>query len=699
MFVNDMFSTRRKLMPPVGSPVDFVGGEIHTAELSKLAQSPDLHNHLQKDKLPIPATQDRERYHGERHYEYWLSGLYDYLQIKEVLPDFDFEHATILDFGGATGRVSRHFFCQEKCSRIVICDVRISNIDWVLRFFPKEFAAFKNSWLPVLPLPDESVDLVVGFSVFTHIDAEELAWLMELKRVLKPDGILYVTVHNNATWEVLPSTFVYQALMESKEFQQVYQPGTDLVERMAFRYSENNVYNCNTFHPDSYIREVWGRFFRQLHILPKHHTYQSSVIMTMDGTRSFVTRASVLRESANTGRGVVQQSARYLETATRYFNSQQYALAIPVLREALKIEPSNHDALWYLGLALVELGELEGAEQTFLQAITHHGKNARFYAQLGRVMRLRGDFVRAEEFYRQALTLAPEDMVCHAELALVLRAQDKIMDALPHFEAGVDYFYVNTEGQQQAAIENGVPAIFSSFLWKSGGTFLANTIHSLTGAPVTMYTAQLQYNYFFTYLIESGLRKFLRGGSFAHNHIPATEYNLDIMKRCGVKKIWIHLRDPRQVLVSSFFHTKGEGQGQGAVADQRREEAFKLVDYAVAHYGAKEGITTEWMIDNHYKTTLNWISDWLKASEEPWLEVFFTTFEEMVKDEVAFVARVFDYWGVPSHIAIKVQKDKPEDRFRKGKVDEWRSFLEQEHQEILTERMPKEFFARFGWEK
>ena len=44
----------------------------------------DLESYIGEDPYPIPATADREGYHGERHYDYWLSGLKDYLLLKRT---------------------------------------------------------------------------------------------------------------------------------------------------------------------------------------------------------------------------------------------------------------------------------------------------------------------------------------------------------------------------------------------------------------------------------------------------------------------------------------------------------------------------------------------------------------------------------------------------------------------------------------
>jgi SAM-dependent methyltransferase len=277
-----MLSVRRRSEAPVGRPRDFLDGEIFEPQLVELYQSIPFQDYVSKDNLPIPSNQDREGYYGERHLEYWLSGLYDYLGTIGSLQNGSIKDRRLLDFGGATGRVSRHFYCQGRCTDIFLCDVNINHVDWLVEHFPEDFKVFKNTALPNLPLPDASIDLAIAFSVFTHMDFYELAWLMELRRILRPGGILYVTVHNDDTWNILPSTWVYQVLMQSREFRTRYVPGSPLTERFAVRYSEEDAYNCNTFHPNTYIRRVWGRMFSVSEILPLRHSYQSGVVLKND---------------------------------------------------------------------------------------------------------------------------------------------------------------------------------------------------------------------------------------------------------------------------------------------------------------------------------------------------------------------------------------------------------------------------------
>jgi ubiquinone/menaquinone biosynthesis C-methylase UbiE len=277
--VKDIFSIRRSLDPPVGVPRDFLGSAVHDTHLAEIASSTLMPARIQRDTMPIPSTRDREGYYGDRHFEFWLSGMSDYLKVKESCTDIDWVGAKILDFGGATGRVARHFYAQENMGEVMVCDVNINNIDWVIENFPSGFAAFKSSPVPSLPISDNYFDLVIAFSVFTHMGEYELAWLYELRRVLKPGGVLYVSVHNDETWCMLPSTGLYSSLMTSEDFRKVYSPKSELSERHVFEYSSESAYNCHTFYPNSYIHRVWSKIFRIVHILPGHHGYQSAVVM------------------------------------------------------------------------------------------------------------------------------------------------------------------------------------------------------------------------------------------------------------------------------------------------------------------------------------------------------------------------------------------------------------------------------------
>jgi SAM-dependent methyltransferase len=278
----DSFGVRRPLEPPAGIARDVRCEKIEEQPLARIAALLELERWLERDTLPIPATSDREYYHGDRHFEYWLSGIDDCLKIQASCPEVPWSGARLLDFGGATGRVSRHFYLQGTLSEVTLCDVNINNVAWVLEHFPSDFGAFKNSWVPSLPLPSQHFDVVIAFSVFTHVNEYEMAWLYELRRVLRPGGILYVTVQNDDTWRILPSTVLYDRVKDFESFRAVWQEGRELADRLVVEYSDEVVHNCSTFHPNAYIRRIWGRVLTVADIQPLRHAFQSAVVLRKD---------------------------------------------------------------------------------------------------------------------------------------------------------------------------------------------------------------------------------------------------------------------------------------------------------------------------------------------------------------------------------------------------------------------------------
>jgi SAM-dependent methyltransferase len=118
-----------------------------------------------------------------------------------LLPDdYSFEGKRVLDFGCGAGRVLRHFVPEASTAEFWGCDLHAPTVDWLSENLSPPMRFFVNDQRP-LPQPDGYFDLVYGLSVFTHITYDWSDWLLELHRVLKPDGLLLATFMGPATWE------------------------------------------------------------------------------------------------------------------------------------------------------------------------------------------------------------------------------------------------------------------------------------------------------------------------------------------------------------------------------------------------------------------------------------------------------------------------------------------------------------------
>jgi hypothetical protein len=99
---------------------------------------------------------------------------------------------------------------------------------------------------------------------------DELIWLRELTRVVKPNGYIYMTLNTEKIWMSSPHDFLRNSV-DSPHFPVSENPnianikkhyaaavgGPMPAERFAVRI-DNELWN--TFHSSEYIRRVWNRF-------------------------------------------------------------------------------------------------------------------------------------------------------------------------------------------------------------------------------------------------------------------------------------------------------------------------------------------------------------------------------------------------------------------------------------------------------
>ncbi|MCZ7643947.1 MAG: class I SAM-dependent methyltransferase [Planctomycetota bacterium] len=127
--------------------------------------------------------------------EFLRSGLADMLNHMRALDaaGLSLEGCrAVLEFGCGAGRLLRHWLDADV--ELSGCDFTPAVLDWCRAHLPG--ARFeRNAARPPLPYRDAEFDFVYANSVFTHIPlALQDAWLAELRRVLRPGGVLLATV-------------------------------------------------------------------------------------------------------------------------------------------------------------------------------------------------------------------------------------------------------------------------------------------------------------------------------------------------------------------------------------------------------------------------------------------------------------------------------------------------------------------------
>lgn len=153
----------------------------------------------------LPPTALRHYYgvkDGKYHDDLYLSGgVNDIRGMRKVLADdgFDPMGERIMEFGCSAGRLLRHLTAEAEANEVWGVDLHSAAIHWAQAHLSPPFHFFTNTTAPHLPFEDNSFGLIFAGSVWTHIGELDDAWLLEMRRVLRPGGRLYITISDENT--------------------------------------------------------------------------------------------------------------------------------------------------------------------------------------------------------------------------------------------------------------------------------------------------------------------------------------------------------------------------------------------------------------------------------------------------------------------------------------------------------------------
>jgi SAM-dependent methyltransferase len=274
------------------------------ARFAKCAQGPpltaisprELQALVAGDLLPVPPPAARERYFEGDDVSYWTSGLGDRLLLEDLGRQLErplTAASRLLDFGSSSGRVLRHFANATPQMRALGVDLGRHNVEWARQYLHPAVSVAQGTTIPHLPFPDGSFDCIYGGSVFTHIADFEESWLLELSRVLAPNGFAMLTFHPERMWIEIGSDpdHWFRQLIDGTPHRLdpgAIQPvGGDVFERpmpagrAVLTASTRPVNNANVFHSHRWIRRRWGDVFKLEFILERAHAeYQDAAILT-----------------------------------------------------------------------------------------------------------------------------------------------------------------------------------------------------------------------------------------------------------------------------------------------------------------------------------------------------------------------------------------------------------------------------------
>jgi tetratricopeptide (TPR) repeat protein len=238
--------------------------------------------------------------------------------------------------------------------------------------------------------------------------------------------------------------------------------------------------------------------------------------------------------------------------------------------------------------------------------------------------------------------------------------------------------------------EKGLPGILVNALPKSASESIWNRLAEGLGIAQGHISLGLFPD---CMTIPSRARELARGGISAKEHLAATPYNLGALSAAGIDRVLVHVRDPRQAMLSWAYFLRDD------VSRRLLAPLWRKTTPGAAVMERPLGEQLDWHIDHYLPLVIDWITAWreVERTKPGGLAVTIATFEAFKADPDAYLARALDFFAI-DHNAFSGDAGAEAVHLRKGSIDEWREILGEEQRDRAWRKIPREMAEVFGWQ-
>jgi SAM-dependent methyltransferase len=237
-----------------------------------------------REELPTPPVELRGGY-GRDELSYLESGQHHInvmLALLEAAGARRESFRRVLDFGCAAGRMLR-YFPQFEGSELWGTDIQGETIAWCQRHLSPPMMFLTATTFPHLPFEDNYFDVVYAGSVFTHMIDLADAWLLELRRVMRPEAYGFITIQDKHTLDLVMAPdsstpdWLRQMLVDFDG-----RTGAFSSDFAYFSVDRGPTWNGmpvpQVYYDRDYIVTSWSRLVEVVSVVAEGHDLQTAVI-------------------------------------------------------------------------------------------------------------------------------------------------------------------------------------------------------------------------------------------------------------------------------------------------------------------------------------------------------------------------------------------------------------------------------------
>lgn len=235
------------------------------------------------------------------------------------------------------------------------------------------------------------------------------------------------------------------------------------------------------------------------------------------------------------------------------------------------------------------------------------------------------------------------------------------------------------------ALKSEHPVIINT-IPKCGNAFIRKTITKSMGVPCQYVSAGPWPDMVLSEYLLEDLRD---SNGFVVDHIPATPFNISILRQFNISKMVLHVRDPRQATLS-WLHWIDKKHSNGTLLE------WECPGEDPTYFSKPLEAKIDVLIQHWIPTITGFIEPWV-ALQDAGIDVLMTDFNEMKTQPDEFFQKIFAHFGFASANLEISSAQSEKSHFRKGLSNEWAEVFSKEQLEIANSLIRRQLKDRFHW--
>jgi len=231
----------------------------------------------------------------------------------------------------------------------------------------------------------------------------------------------------------------------------------------------------------------------------------------------------------------------------------------------------------------------------------------------------------------------------------------------------------DAEGRRWQILLNTMP--------KSGSVYILKSLAQIVGLE-TMHLGNPANGQ----ISVQDILAFRAGEHIAQNHLAPTAENMQLLEQFKPKMV-LHMRDPRQALLSWVYHLDWKSRTEPGSLKMRPG----YFDHSISS-------KIDFQIENYLPRLVSWAERWVEIADQGKLQILITSQYELRRDEKVFFNAILSFYQIELDFTPPtLPRTLEETHFRKADPEEWKRTFTPEQAVRATSAIPHALNRRFGW--